>query len=129
MPSPNLLARLLLASLLLHLAACSTMQAVSIESAMRYSPPPGVDYGSLVEIVTLDRQTVRFRVTDITPEGLGGKPGFFAYEDMQTLKVDQASESSGNAVGWIVGAIGIAALIALIANADDVRVCSQPPCG
>ena len=104
------------------------MHAVSIESAMRYSPPSGIDYGSLVEVKTLDQQSARFRVTEITPEGLGGKVGFYNYEDMLSLRVEQASNSSSNTVGWIVGAIGIAALVALIANADEVRVCSPSPC-
>ena len=58
--------RYLLSLLVLNLAACSSMQAVSIESAMNYSPPRGIDYGSLVEVKTLDKRTVKFRVTDIT---------------------------------------------------------------
>jgi hypothetical protein len=120
--------RYVLALLLFNLAACSSMQTVSVESAMQYSPPPGVDFGSLVEVRTFDKRTAEFRVTEITPEGLGGKPGFFAYEDMQSLKVDRPGDSQGNAVGWILGALGVAALIALIANADDVRVCSPGPC-
>ena len=120
--------RYLLALALFNLAACSSMQTVSIESAMTYSPPPGVDYGSRVEVRTFDQRTAEFRVTEITAEGLGGKQGFYAYEDMQSLRVDRPGDSGGEAIGWIVGAIGIAALIALIANADEVRVCSPSPC-
>lgn len=122
------LGRYLLALLLFHLAACSTLQPVSIESAMRYSPPPGVDYGSRVKVQTFDKRTAEFRVTEITPEGLGGPGGFYAYADMRELKVERPGQSRGEALGWIVGAIGIAALVALIANADDVRVCSPSPC-
>lgn len=122
------LCRYLLALLLFNLAACSTMRAVNIENAMRHSPPPGIDYGSLVEIRTLDQRSVKLRVTEISPDGLGGKSGFFRYEDMQTLKVEQPGDPGGNTVGYVVGALGIAALIALIANADDVRVCSPGPC-
>lgn len=120
--------RYLLALLLFNLTACSTMQAVSVENAMRHSPPPGVDYGTLVEIRTLDDRTVKFRVTDISPEGLGGQAGFFRYEDMKALKAERPDRSQGNAVAYIMGALGVAALIALIANADDVRVCSPGPC-
>lgn len=120
--------RLLLALLLLNLSACSTLRTVSIEDAMRYSPPAGVDYGSLVHVKTLNQQSVKFRVTLISDEGLGGKPGFYAYEDMQNLQVEQEGESSNNAIGWVIGVLGVAALVALIANADEVRVCSPSPC-
>jgi hypothetical protein len=124
----HFLSRYLLALLLFNLTACSAMQAVSIENGMRYSPPPGVDYGTLVEIRTLDKQSAKFRVTEISPEGLGGKAGFYRYEDMKSLKAERSGGSQGNTVGYIIGALGIAALIALIANADDVRVCSPGPC-
>lgn len=124
----TLFTRMGLAFLLLNLAACSTMQSISIESAMQYSPPSGVDYGRMVEVHMLGGEKAQFRVTEITDEGLGGKPGFFAYEDMKLLKAEQPGQSNGNAWGWIVGALGIAALVALIANADDVRVCSPSPC-
>ena len=124
----DLLPRLLLILLLLNFAACSTLRTVSIEDAMRYSPPAGVDYGSLVHVKTLDQKDVKFRVTLISDEGLGGKQGFYAYSDMQTLKVQQEGESNQNTVGWIIGVLGVASLVALISNADEVRVCSPSPC-
>ena len=65
--------RYLLALLVFNLAACSSMQPVNVASAMRFSPPSGVDYGSLVEVKTFDLRTAKFRVTDITDDGLGGK--------------------------------------------------------
>ena len=120
--------RYLLGLLVLNLAACSTLQPVSIESAMQYSPPRGIDYGSLVEVKTLDKQTVKFRVTEITKDGLGGKPGFFRYEDMQNLRVDNPGKSKSDTANYILGALGFIALIALIANADSVAVCSPGPC-
>lgn len=129
MRSRQFICRYLLALLLFNLTACSTMRAVGIENAMRHSPPPGVDYGTLVQVRTLDDRTVDFRVTDISPEGLGGQGGFYRYEDMKSLKAERPDDpSQGNAVGYIIGALGVAALIALIANADDVRVCSPGPC-
>ncbi len=124
----TLVGRLILALLMLNFAACSTLQTVSIESAMQYSPPRGVDYGSLVVIKTLDKRTARFRVTEIRDEGLGGEPGFFRYEEMDSLKVDR-SEQKQVAWGTIIGAVlGIAALVFLIDNSDSVRVCSGTPC-
>ena len=119
---------ILLALLLIHISACASMQTVSIESAMQYSPPRGVDYGSLVVVKTLDKREAKFRVTEITDEGLGGQPGFFAYEEMESLKVDRSEQQS---VEWgtVIGAIlGIAALVFLIDNSDSVRVCSGTPC-
>jgi hypothetical protein len=120
--------RYLLALLVLNLAACSSLQPVSIESAMQYSPPRGVDHGSLVEIKTLDKRTVKFRVTEISDDGLGGKLGFFHYEDMKSLRVETPGKDHGDTLAYILGVIGAIALIALVANADSVAVCSPSPC-
>ena len=119
----------LLSLLLLNLAACSTMQPVNIENAMQSDKARGIDYGSLVEVKTLDRKTVKFRVTDITSEGIGGNKGFYRYEDMKSLKAENPhSNQNDTALAWVLGALGVAALIALVANADSVSVCSNPPC-
>lgn len=123
------LCRYLLCLLLFNLAACSTMQTVNVEDAMQYSSPRGVDHGSLVQVTTLDNRTVKFRVTEMTPDGLGGNQGFFRYEDMKSLKVDNPSANSAdNTWAWILGVLGVAALIALAANADSVEICSGAPC-
>jgi hypothetical protein len=120
--------RYLLSLLVLNLAACSSMQVVSIESAMNYSPPRGVEYGSLVEVKTLDKRTVKFRVTEITDDGLGGSQGFYRFEDMKSLRVEAAGQSESNAATYILGALGVAALVALLINADSVAICSPSPC-
>ncbi|MCH7508037.1 MAG: hypothetical protein IIB78_07825 [Proteobacteria bacterium] len=120
--------RYLLGLLVLNLAACSTLQPVSIENAMQYSPPRGIDYGSLVEVKTLDKRTVKFRVTEITDDGLGGKQGFYRYEDMQNLRVDNPGKNKGETATYILSALGIIALIALIVNADNVTICTPSPC-
>jgi len=120
--------RYVLAVLVFNLAACSSMRTVSIENAMRHSPPSGVDFGSLVEVKTLDRQTVKFRVTDINDLGLGGSLGFFAYHDMKSLKVEGPPKDNSNVLGTIVAILGVAALVVLVANADSVAVCSPSPC-
>ena len=119
--------RYLLGLLVLNLTACSTLQPVDIESAMQYSPPRGVDYGSLVEVKTLDKRTVKFRVTEITDDGLGGKQGFYRYEDMKNLRVDNPGKKD-DTLTYILGALGIAALIALVVSADSVAICSPSPC-
>ena len=119
--------RYLLGLLVLNLAACSTLQPVDIESAMQYSPPRGIDYGSLVQVKTLDKRTVKFRVTEITDEGLGGKQGFYRFEDMKNLRVDNPGKND-DTLTYILGALGIAALIVLVASADSVTICSPSPC-
>ena len=124
----GLIFKYLMSLLLFNLAACSSMQTVNVQSAMTYSPPRGVDYGSLVEVTTLDRQKEKFRVTEITDEGLGGKPGFFRYEDMKDLKVEKSGASSTDWTAVLLGVLGVAALIFLIDNADNVVVCSSSPC-
>lgn len=123
-----MLCRYLLSLLLFNLAACSSMQAVSVESAMKNSPPRGVDYGSLVEVRTFDNQKVEFRVTDITSEGLGGKMGFYRYEDMKELRAENGAQEQTNWTGIFMGILGVAALVFLIDNADSVAVCSPSPC-
>lgn len=123
----RLFLRYILALLVFNLAACSSMQTVSIEDAMDYSPPRGVEYGSLVKVRMLDKREAKFRVTEITQDGLGGKPGFFRYEEMESLKVESAnSETNWGAVLAAIAAV--AALVFLIDNADSVRLCSGTPC-
>ena len=118
----------LLAILLFNLAACSTLQPVSVESAMKNSPPRGVDYGSLVEVKTLDKQTAKFRVTVINDDGLGSSRSFFRYENMASLRVEAPKSNNGDV--WLIlgGILGAAALVFLVANADSVSICSPSPC-
>jgi hypothetical protein len=119
----------LLALLVFNLAACSSMQPVSVENAMRSSPPTGIDYGSLVEVKTFDRQTVKFRVTRYNAQGLGGTEEFYRYSDMASLKVDHHdSNKESNTANIILGLLGVAALIFLVANADSVAICSGSHC-
>jgi hypothetical protein len=124
----TILARYVLCALLFNLSACSSMQTVNVEEAMNYSPPRDVDFGSLVEVRTLDKKKAKFRVTEITADGLGGKPGFFRFEDMDSLKVEQPGQGQVNWGAIIGGVLGVAALFFLIDNADSVRVCSGTPC-
>jgi hypothetical protein len=119
----------LLALLTFNLAACSSLHTVSIESAMQHSPPRGVDYGSLVQVKTLEKQTAKFRVTVINADGLGNTNHFYRYENMASLKVEAVKSGEGtDALSIVLGILGVAALIALVANADSVAVCSTPPC-
>ena len=118
----------LLALLVFNLAACTTLQPVSVESAMKNSPPRGVDYGSLVQVKTFDKQTAKFRVTVINADGLGGSQNFFRYEDMASLKVEAPKNNSNDTWMIIGGILGAAALVFLISSADSVSVCTPSPC-
>ena len=118
----------LLALLVFNLAACTTLQPVSVENAMKNSPPRGVDYGSLVQVKTFDKQTAKFRVTVINADGLGGSQNFFRYEDMASLKVEAPKNNSNDTWMIIGGILGAAALVFLISSADSVSVCTPSPC-
>ena len=118
-----------LSLLLLNLAACSSMQTVNMETTMQTAHARGVDYGSLVEVTTLNGKKSKFRVTEITEQGLGGNAGFFPFEDIKKLRVENIHQNKGDtAAAWILGILGAAALIALLANSDSVKVCSPSPC-
>ncbi len=118
----------LLALLVFNLAACSSLQPVSVESAMKNSPPRGVDYGSLVEVKTFDKQIAKFRVTVINADGLGSSDRFFRYENMASLQVERPESNDTDWLAITLGVLGVVALIALVANADSVRVCTPSPC-
>lgn len=119
----------LLALMVFNLAACSSLHTVSVESAMQHSPPRGVEYGSLVQVKTFDKETYKFRVTVINADGLGTSNHFYRYENMASLKVESVNSSEGtDTLSIVLGVIGVAALIALVANADSVVVCSPSPC-
>jgi hypothetical protein len=114
---------------LLNLAACSSMQTVNLETTMQTAHARGIDYGSLVKVRTLDGKSARFRVTDITDEGLGGNQGFFRFEEMRSLQVENPhANNAETALNWVLGILGVAALVALVAHSDSVRVCSPGPC-
>jgi hypothetical protein len=116
-----------LALSVIFVSACSSLQPVSVESAMRGHPPAGLDFGSLVEVRTLAGRKAKFRVTEMNAGGLGGNAGFFWYDDMQSLKLEQAG-SDTNATAIILGVLGVAALIWIVGNADSVAICSPSPC-
>ena len=116
-----------LSLLLLNLAACSTMQTVNVENTIQTSYARGVDYGSLVHVKTVDNRSAKFRVTDITEEGLGGNEGFYRFDEMKSLKVDVPG-SNDTALNVVLGILAVVALGALIANSDSVKVCSPSPC-
>ena len=123
------LSRYLLCLLLLNLAACSTMQTVDLQRAVQTSNARGVEYGRIVDVRMLDGERAKFRVTEMTGDGIGNGDGFYRYADMESLKVENPDSNRGeDTLAWVLGAIGVAALIALAVNSDSVKVCSPSPC-
>lgn len=119
--------QLILALLLINLTACSSMQTVSISKLEDNDEQTEIVIGDRVEVITRDSEKMEFAVTEINGLGLGGKFGFIPYQNMRRLSV-QKPGSSGEGPDWVWVALGIAALVALIAAADSVTVCSGTPC-
>jgi hypothetical protein len=76
----------------------------------------------------LDGSSSKFRVTVMNSDGLGGNEGFYRYENMGSLKVQALERKDSQAWPIILGILGAAALVYLVANADSVSVCSPAPC-
>ena len=113
---------------MLHLVACSSMQAVPVQDVQSQGENGTLQIGDRVELLTTDNEKLEFAVTDITTDGLGGKFGFVAYEDIRRLRIHRPGQTKGGNLSWLWGVLGAAALIALISSADSVSVCSGTPC-
>lgn len=119
---------LILALLVVHLAACSSMQTVAIRDVRPNTENSAVQIGDRVEVETRDDEELEFVVTDITEDGLAGQFGFVRYDDIHRLGVQRPGSGDGDTLNWILGAVGVVALIALVASADSVSACSGTPC-
>lgn len=120
--------QLALALLIVHLAACSSMQAVPISDVQAGGDDSPIFPGDRVEVITRDNEKLEFPVTDITDDGISGQFGFIRYDDIRTLSVRRPGDDDGEATKWILGALAAAAVVALVAASDSVTVCSGTPC-
>jgi len=121
--------QLALILLIVHLAACSSMQTVPIRDVQAGGDNSPIFPGDRVEVITRDNEKLEFPVTDITDEGLSGQFGFIPYSDIHQLSVRRpGSDGDGEATKWILGALAAAAVVALVAASDSVTVCSGSPC-
>jgi hypothetical protein len=118
---------LLLSLLVVHLAACSSMQRVRVSDLEGNDAPAEVREGDRVEVLTVDREKFEFAVSEINAFGLGGKFGFIPYERMRQLSVRRPGTDSAD-LEWLWAVLGVAIVVAVIANADSVSVCSPGPC-
>jgi hypothetical protein len=120
--------RLLLVLALLNLGACSTYQTVDVTPGVQGFAPFGVEVGRLVRVTTLSGERAEFRITEMDETGIGGSEGFFRYDRMRTLELQAPGNSNDKTLSIVLAIIGVAALVALIANADSVTACSPGPC-
>jgi len=120
--------QIILSILMLHLVACSSMQTVPVQDVQSQGENGTLQIGDRVELLTNDNEKLEFAVTDITTDGLGGKFGFVAYEDIRRLQIHRPGQTKGGGLSWLWGVLGAAALLALISSADSVSVCSGTPC-
>jgi hypothetical protein len=120
--------RLLLLILVLLLAGCSSMQPVSVHDLADAEAPAEIVVGDRVEVITKDGEKFEFTVSEINAVGLGGKFGFIPYERMRKLSVRRPGSESDSGLYWLWAVLGTAIVVAVIANADSVSVCSPGPC-
>jgi hypothetical protein len=120
--------RLLAAFLVILLAACSSMQPVSVHDLADAEAPAEIVIGDRVEVITRDSEKFEFTVNEINAVGLGGKFGFIPYERMRKLSVRRPDSDSEGGLEWLWAVLGAAIVVAIIASADSVSVCSPGPC-
>ncbi len=120
--------QILLSFLLMHLAACSSMQTVPVRDLQNQGETGSLQIGDRIELTTHNNEKLDFAVTDITPDGLAGKFGFIPYDDIRRVRVHRLGQSDGQNMAWLWGILGVAALIGLLSAADSVTACSGTPC-
>ena len=119
--------QLLIASLVVLLAACSSMQPVRVSDLRGNDRPAEVREGDRVEVVTVERERFEFTVSEVNGLGLGGQFGFIPYERMRSLSVRRPGTNAED-LTWLWAILGAAIVVAVIANADSVSLCSPGPC-
>lgn len=115
----HIFATYLLALLLFNLSACATMEPVAVPG--NGFAPEAVDVGSRVELQTRDGAQHAFTVTEINGQGVGGEPGFFPFDTIETLQVKVPGEGA-IVLGVLVG-VGLGMLFwYLIDEATKVAI-------
>ena len=120
--------QILLSVLIVHLAACSSMQTVPVRNLQNQGETASLQIGDRIELTTHNNEKLDFAVTDITPDGLAGKFGFIPYDDIRRVRVHRPGHSDGQNMTWLWGILGVAALVGLLSVADSVTACSGTPC-
>jgi hypothetical protein len=102
----------LLGCLSLFLQGCTAMQAVPIPQGG--SGTAAIQVGDTVKATTRAGKVKRFKVTEVTNEGLRGTDDYVAYSEIANLEVARHDAGEKRTLWWILGG---AALVALIAGA------------
>lgn len=119
--------RFLVALLVSMLAACSSMQPVRVSDLGEGQAPAEIVIDDRVEVISRDGEKFEFTVTEINEVGLGGKFGFIPYRNMRSLSVRRPGADTDD-FAWLWGVLGLAVVVAIVANADSVSICSPGPC-
>ena len=93
------------------LSGCHTMQ--SVQHSDWSSLKGRVEAGDTVQVVTMDGRTVKFVVTEVTPDALVGADTRIARDDISSLKVNQVHK--GRTFGAAFGGAGVVIWILLAA--------------
>ena len=109
------------------LAACSSMQPVRVSDLGEGQAPAEIGVGDRVEVISREGEKFEFSVTEINTVGLGGKFGFIPWRNMRSLSVRRPGGDAAD-LTWLWGLLGVALVVAVIANADSVAICSPGPC-
>jgi len=94
-------------------AGCTSMRTVSGDDAA--GPSDKVWVGEKVKITRNDLSSVKFRVTEISDDGISGDGIFVAYTDIQQLQVrhkNNDDDGHTNKAGAIIGGV-LVAVVAL----------------
>jgi len=99
----------ILVSVSIILTGCASLQGVPVP---RTKERAAVKVGERVEITTRGEGTKKFKVEEVTDEGLAGEGTRVAYADMTSLQVERSDPAHNGVVLWVLG--GIVALGLLI---------------
>ena len=93
-------------------AGCSTMQPLSSTDLTTVASQ--VSAGDKVEITRTDGETLKFKVSEISDNGITGDDIFVAYTDILKIKVQQSSNNrKSNILIVALTAVGVLMLIGL----------------
>jgi len=84
-------------------AGCTSMRPIYGTDAASYSAQ--IEVGDKIEIARKDLTTVKFKVTDMSNDGISGKDTFVAYSDIQTIQTVKSN------TGVILGIVGVGVLL------------------
>ncbi len=89
-------------ALIAFTAGCTTMRLVYATDEVPYAAQ--IEVGDKIEITRKDLTTVKFKVTDMSNDGISGKDTFVAYSDIQQVQTVKVK------TGMIIAIVALGAL-------------------